>query len=74
MKPEARKRRKYWVSELAKLSGSFGDDSNKMIAELRVEISQDGTDALLDHLRLCGAMPEFEIAVITSSTKSGSRN
>ncbi len=58
MKPEARKRRKYWVTELAKLSGSFGDDSNKMIAELRAEISQDGTDALLDHLRLCGAMPE----------------
>lgn len=58
MTPEARKRRKYWVSELAKLSGSFGDDSTKMIAELRAEIGKGGTEALLDHLRLCGAMPE----------------
>lgn len=55
---DARKRRKFWVSELAKLSGSFGDDSTKMIAELRAEIGQDGTSALLDHLRLCGAVPE----------------
>lgn len=38
MTPEARKRRNYWVSELAKLSGSFGDDSAKMISELRAEI------------------------------------
>jgi type II restriction enzyme len=58
MTPEARKRRKYWVSELAKLSGSFGDDSTKMIAELRAEIGKDGTEALLDHLRLCGEVPE----------------
>lgn len=58
MTPEAKKRRKYWVSELAKLSGSFGDDSTKMLAELSAEINKDGTDALLDHLRLCGAMPE----------------
>ena len=58
MTPEARKRRRYWVAELAKLSGSFGDDSTKIIAELRAEIAKDGGDALLDHLRLCGAMPE----------------
>lgn len=58
MPPEAKKRRKYWVSELAKLSGSFGDDSTKMIAELRAEIRKNGVDALLDHLRLCGAVPE----------------
>jgi type II restriction enzyme len=58
MTPEAKKRRKYWVSELAKLNGSFGDDSTKMIAELRAEIRKEGTDALLDHLRLCGAVPE----------------
>jgi type II restriction enzyme len=58
MTTEAKKRRKYWVSELAKLSGSFGDDSTKMIAELRDEIRKDGTEALLDHLRICGAVPE----------------
>jgi type II restriction enzyme len=58
MRPEAKIRRKYWVAELAQLSGSFGDDSTKMIDELRAEIARDGRDALIDHLRLCGAMPE----------------
>jgi type II restriction enzyme len=58
MRPEAKTRRAYWVAELAKLSGSFGDDSTKMIDELRAEIARDGKEALLDHLRLCGAMPE----------------
>ena len=58
MTPEAKKRRRYWVSELAKLSGSFGDDSTKMLKELRAEIAKDGREVLLDHLRLCGAMPE----------------
>lgn len=43
---------------MAKLSGSFGDDSTKLIAKLRAEIAKDGKEALLDHLRLCGAMPE----------------
>lgn len=51
-------RRAYWVAELEKLSGRFSDDSAKMIAELRAEVAQDGTEALLDHLRVCGAMPE----------------
>lgn len=58
MTPKATKRRKYWVSELAKISGSFGDDSTKMIASLRSEIHGGGTEVLLDHLRLCGAVPE----------------
>ncbi len=57
MTSEARERRKYWVSKLVKLSGSFGDDSTKMIAELRAEITKQD-EALLDHLRLCGAVPE----------------
>ena len=58
MRLEAKKRRAYWVAELEKLSGSFGDDSAKMIAELQREIASDGASALLDHLRVCGAMPE----------------
>ena len=58
MRPEAKTRRAYWVAELAKLSGSFGDDSTRMIEELRAEIARDGKEALLDHLRVCGAMPE----------------
>lgn len=51
-------RRTYWVTKLANLSESFNDDSERMIAELRAEIDKDGTEALLDHLRMCGAVPE----------------
>jgi hypothetical protein len=56
--PQAKERRAYWVKELTKLSGSFGDDSSRMVKELREEIERDGLNALLDHLRLCGAVPE----------------
>lgn len=58
MKDGARQRRFYWVAEFENLSGSFGADSARMIAELQAEIIRDGTDALIDHLRVCGAMPE----------------
>ncbi len=58
MRLEAKKRRVYWVAELEKLRGSFGDDSAKMIAELQREIASEGVGALADHLRVCGAMPE----------------
>lgn len=58
MRPEAIVRRAHWVAELAKLSGSFGDDSARMIEEFGDERRRDGVEALLDHLRLCGAMPE----------------
>ena len=54
----AKKRRASWVARLAKLSGSFGGDSTRMIAELKEEIREDGRVALLDHLRLCGTVPE----------------
>ncbi len=51
-------RREYWIAELAKISGSFVDDTAKMIEELKQEIHHEGTPALLDHLRSCGAIPE----------------
>ena len=57
MRPEAEARRSHWITELEKLSGSFGDDSTKMIEELQEDIRQDEA-ALLDHLRFCGAIPE----------------
>lgn len=58
MRPEAKARRKYWILELEKLSGSFGDHTARMFAELQAEIQKQGVAALLDHLRVCGAMPE----------------
>ena len=57
MRSEAKERRSHWVAELENLSGSFGADSTKMLEELQEDIRQD-EEALLDHLRLCGAIPE----------------
>lgn len=58
MRPETKTRRKYWILELEKLSGSFVDDTARMFNELQTEIKKEGAPALLDHLRVCGAMPE----------------
>lgn len=51
-------RRLYWIEEIVKLSGHFGSDSIRVEAELTEEISGNGLSALLDHLRLCSAIPE----------------
>lgn len=52
------RRRTYWIEEIRKLSGNFGDDSARLEAELGQEIKAAGTPALLDHVRTCGALPE----------------
>lgn len=51
-------RRHHWIDEIAKVSGKFGDDSSKIDRELISEVKRDGLAALLDHLRLCGSIPE----------------
>ncbi len=51
-------RRAYWVSEIKKLSGNFGDDYERLATELTDEVKQQGIAALIDHLRLCGSIPE----------------
>lgn len=51
-------RREYWVKEIARISGRFGDDTKRVVEELQAEVKHDGTEALLDHLRLCGSIPE----------------
>ena len=55
---EAITRRAYWVEEIRKLSGRFGDDSDRLEKELGAEIGTTGVAAVLDHLRLCGDIPE----------------
>ena len=55
---EAIQRRAYWIDEIVKLSGHFGSDSDRVEAELSEEIKANGISALLDHLRLCSAIPE----------------
>jgi HindIII restriction endonuclease len=51
-------RREYWIEEIRKLSGNFGDDSDRLEKELEAEINTNGISTLIDHLRLCGSIPE----------------
>lgn len=51
-------RRLHWIDEIVSLSGHFGSDSTRVEVELNAEIDQNGLSALLDHLRLCSAIPE----------------
>lgn len=51
-------RRAYWVEEIRKISGHFGDDTKRLDKELADEITKFGPGVVLDHLRLCGDIPE----------------
>ena len=55
---EAIERRSYWIDEISSISGHFGSDISRVRQMLDSEIEQHGTQALLDHLRLCTAIPE----------------
>jgi type II restriction enzyme len=50
--------RNFWITEIQKLSGNFSDDSDHLEAQLTKEIEVNGINALIDHLRLCGNIPE----------------
>jgi hypothetical protein len=51
-------RRARWLDEIVQISGHFGSDSSRVESELLKEIKTDGCSAILDHLRLAGAIPE----------------
>lgn len=55
---KAIKRRYFWVEEIRKLSGNFGNDTDKLEKELEAEIKKNGISSLINHLRLCGNIPE----------------
>ncbi len=55
---KAIKTRAFWIEEIRKLSGNFGVDSDRLEKELEAEIKKDGITSLIDHLRLCGNIPE----------------
>ncbi len=55
---QAIKRRVYWVNEIKKISGNFGDDYQHLETEIGAELTKEGIPALIDHLRLCGSIPE----------------
>lgn len=52
------KKREYWVEEIRKISGNFSSDIKKLETKLEIEIKNDGVSSLIDHLRLCGNIPE----------------
>ncbi len=51
-------RRICWIDEISRLSGDFGVAAEKVEEKIGLEIKNQGIDALLGHLRLCGAIPE----------------
>ncbi|KXK52534.1 MAG: HindIII family type II restriction endonuclease [Chlorobi bacterium] len=51
-------KRLFWIEEIRKLSGKFSDDYERLAEELAAEIANDGIASLIDHLRLCGNIPE----------------
>lgn len=55
---EAILRRNSWVNKINKYDGLFASNSEIIEKELENEITQDGVTSLLDHLRLCGNIPE----------------
>lgn len=55
---DAIKQRQYWVGEIRQLSGHFGNDTDKLERELESEVNSKGIPALINHLRLCGNIPE----------------
>ena len=56
--PSSVARRRFWIGEIAKISGHFGNDVEKLESEISQEIEKEGLDALLDHIRTCGTLPE----------------
>ncbi|MEM9541792.1 MAG: HindIII family type II restriction endonuclease [Cyanobacteria bacterium P01_E01_bin.42] len=56
--PDTIIRRTYWIEKICKLSGDFGDNSNKLEEELNDDIQNRGIHSLINHLRLCGDIPE----------------
>ena len=55
---EAVERRKFWVERISQLSGNFIEDTKKLEQELENEINITNYLNLIDHLRLCGNIPE----------------
>lgn len=52
------KRRLHWIENIRDISGNFGDDTLRLSLALEKELKADGVTVLVDHLRLCGAIPE----------------
>lgn len=54
----ALERRAYWLEDMVRISGTFGADATRLETELEDEQRREGPIAIVDHLRLCGNIPE----------------
>jgi len=55
---EAINRRNIWVDKIYNLTGNFASNSELIENQLGIELKIIGVTGLLDHLRLCGNIPE----------------
>ena len=55
---EAVVNRNIWVEKIEKLKGVLATNSGLIEDELSIELENNGLDSLLNHLRLCGNIPE----------------
>jgi len=55
---EAIENRNIWVNKIEKLQGVFSTNSGLIEDELNIELENKGLNYLLNHLRLCGNIPE----------------
>ena len=55
---DTKKRRATWLDKISIGGKAFGDVSAAFEKELNVETQKDGNGAILDHLRVCGHIPE----------------
>lgn len=52
-------RRRQWIGKIETLTGDFATNSLNIDNEIDKEVNKFGTEVLLDHLRLCGNIPEL---------------
>lgn len=52
-------KRIYWIEKIRKLAGNFSENTYEIEQYLANEIQQQGVQSLLDHLHLCGHIPEI---------------
>lgn len=52
------RQRKFWIRRIASLRGEFADVSLQLEDELKQEVRDNGYEVIINHLRLCGNIPE----------------
>jgi hypothetical protein len=50
--------RENWLKKIKNLRGNFTENSESLEKELKKEVETQGINVLIDHLRLCGNIPE----------------